>query len=337
MVTPRVITLGCMGLFMLFLCAKENPRGSLGGRESFRRYPDSLPLEAVCSKITGECFTLFKYKNVGCESRYESALCRVADSLTVVLGAKAGTLEGAEAILGVVYGTWGIGFDPRDTVLETLLPALVFERKKGACLGVSLIIIMLARRIQCPIFGVMLPGHFFCRYDNGSCRRNIEPNLKGMNHPDAYYRVKYLSSNVYGYDLSNIPAAAAVGVLYYNLGAQCLIRKDPGPAIACFKESLRRVPGFMEAQGNLALAWRQCGNTDSALVLLEGLFAAYPNLEHCAENYGAMAMEAKKFRMASAIYQKGLEYFPKDTVLLSGLARAYREIGLKDSAKIKTK
>ncbi|HEX7510167.1 MAG TPA: transglutaminase family protein, partial [Chitinivibrionales bacterium] len=274
--------------------------------------------------ISRECFIRFKYKKSRDISQYDSALCRAADSLKEVLGVKAGTLEGAEAIVNVVYDKWGIRFDPCDTVLETLLPALVFERKQGACLGVSLIILTLAQRIQCPIFGVILPGHFFCRYTSGAYRRNIEPNLAGVDHPDEYYRQKYLSSNTPGYDLGNMSAAAAVGVLYYNLGAHYLIRGNPGAAVACFKETVRRIPGFLEAKGNLALAWRQCGNRDSARVQLEGLFVAHPDLVHCAENYGLAIAEDGDFRKAIAVFQKGLEYFPKDTALLRGLAQAYR-------------
>ena len=119
---------------------------------------------------------------INIENAYFYALIdSAADSLLNVLGDKAAGSNGAHAIINVVYETWKIGFDPCDTLVETLLPELVYAHKKGACLGVSLIILMLAEKLRCPIHGVLLPGHFFCRFDDGNVSFNIEPNNQDSN------------------------------------------------------------------------------------------------------------------------------------------------------------
>jgi len=316
---------------VFFCCSRHDSHYADLGETGFKPLHDSLTLQSACIRLSSDFMARYGYKDSGYAVRFYRDLNRVSDSLIRVLGSSARTTAGAAAILDVVYNNWSIGFDSRDTAIETLLPHMVYRSKKGACLGVSLIMLMLAEKFHCPLFGVVLPGHFFCRFDNGTTRYNIEPNKKGMRHPDRYYREKYLSSGTPGYDARNLTTASTVGVLYYNLGAQCLSRRDPIAAISCFQESVRRCPGFAEAHGNLALAWAQRGVTDSALAVFEVLFVAYPNLARLAENYGEVAMEAKQYRRALGVYQKGLEYFPSDTALLPGLGRVCKSLGIKDS------
>ena len=231
-----------------------------------------------------------------------------------------------DAIRSLVYGTWNIGFDPRDTLIETLLPHLVFRNRKGACLGVSLVILMLAEKLSCPVYGVMLPGHFFCRYDDGAHRINIEPNKQGCAHPDDYYRKRYPAENRPWYDLGNLTPAAVVGVYCYDAGTLCLNRKQSAAAIDFFKESIRRIPDFAEAQGNLAVSYAQKKALDTAMTLFEKVYGAHPDLINLTANYGAVAMAAGRYGKAREVYLKGLEFFPDDTMLHKGLEEAKRHL-----------
>ncbi len=328
-----LFAIAAFGILFLFSCSTTTNRSSCAGGGIFSMLDDSLSIAASCSSATAEFIRHFGYTETG-QPLFYREIVKTADSLAAVLGNRAKTAAGARAIIDVIYKTWSIGFEPLDTALEALLPNKIFARKKGACLGVSLIMLMLAEKLHCPLYGVMLPGHFFCRYDDGLERFNIEPNKSGYCHDDNYYRNKYLSSNTPSYDLCNLTKKASIGVFYYNLGTQCLKRNDPGAAIACFKESKRRCPDFAEAKGNLALAWVECGNRDSALAAFEALFAKYPNLVNLAANYGATLMAARQYRKALNIYQRGLSFYPSDTALLFGIARAYQGLGLKDSSRM---
>jgi tetratricopeptide (TPR) repeat protein len=220
----------------------------------------------------------------------------------------------------MVYKTWKIGFDPRDTLVETLLPHCVYAQKKGACLGVSLIILMLSEKLKCPVYGVMLPGHFFCRFDDGNVRFNIEPNKSGFDHPDTYYQRIYLSGHKPWYDLKNMGKKEIIGVLCFNAGNLCLKLKDYVRARAYFMESIRRVPTFVEAKGNLALAYAQSGDLTESTRLFDTLFNAYPDLNGLAANYGSVLLATKDFDKAREVFNKGLVYFPADSIMLSGLA-----------------
>jgi tetratricopeptide (TPR) repeat protein len=246
-----------------------------------------------------------------------------AACLSQSLGGKKASAVAVDSILAIVYKTWSIQFDPRDTMTETLLPHLVYKNRKGACLGVSLIMLMLAERLGCPLYGVMLPGHFFCRYDSGSQHYNIEPNKAGYRHPNEYYTGQYPVTDKPWYDLASLTKSKTIGMLCYNAGTLCMSRGRHSIAIAYFKEAAARIEGFAEAKGNLALAYAFTGMLDSSLAVFEKLFAVHPDFVNLAANYGNVAIAAKQYVKAENIFKKGLEYFPEDTVLLYGLSQAY--------------
>jgi tetratricopeptide (TPR) repeat protein len=182
-----------------------------------------------------------------------------------------------------------------------------------------------------------VPGHFFCRYDDGATAVNIEPNKGGFQHPDDYYRTKYLSKNDASYSLEKLKKTETIGVLYYTIGTLFLKRNDPGFAAILLQESYRRFPSLVEAKGNHALALALCGRSDSAMTLFKELFETYPSLPNLAMNYGAVAMDAGHYEQAFAIYKKGLVDFPNDPKLLLGLSQAYVARSKKDSSRTDVK
>ena len=112
----------------------------------------------------------------------------------------------------------------------------------------------------------------------------------------------------------------------YNAGIVCLNHKKYSPAISYFKEAVRRCNGWPEAAGNLGLALARSGNLDTAEIILGDLFGQHPDLDNCAANYAACAMAQKHYGKAAEAYRKGLDYFPGDTILISGLAQAYKRL-----------
>ena len=74
----------------------------------------------------------------------------------------------------------------RDEQLDHLLLHRVLERRTGHCLGLSTLYLALCARNGLPIYGVSAPGHFFCRYDDGTTRINIETTVSvaGLENPE---------------------------------------------------------------------------------------------------------------------------------------------------------
>jgi hypothetical protein len=313
-------------IFLVFLsCSTDVP----GRIRAFPKLNDSLSLEQSCRMVSSH---LASIDGTSSDSSAYVSFYHVLDStgraLRTSLGDNTASRIAADSIIKIVFTTWGIGFDSRDTVLETLLPHLVYKNRKGACLGVSLIILMLAEKTGCPVFGVMLPGHFFCRFDNGKTRFNIEPNKGGMDHPDGYYREKYLLGQRPWYTMHDLSRRETAGMLCYNAGLLCLHYRKNSEAVAYFKRAMAALNGLPEAQGNCALAFAQNGDMDSSLALFRDLFASHPDFVNCAANYGSVLLAVKKYRTAQMVFQKGLEFFPDDTVLRRGLEAAKGHSGI---------
>ena len=284
---------------------------------------DSLSLKDACIRISSDlCSGTQGAPRAENQRAFYTTVDKTGDSLFKALGLDAQGPQGAQAIIRQVYDRWEIGFDACDTCVETLLPEQVYMKKKGACLGVSLIILLLAEKLECPIHGVLLPGHFYCRFDNATDRFNIEPNKSGCNHPDDYYWQRYLWANKSRYDLKNLNTKETVGVLCFNAGNLFLRRKDFSQAKAYFTESVRRLPMFIEAKGNLALTFAQSGDLEKSKMLFDTLFNEVPDLNGLAANYGAVLCASRDLKKANEVFTKGLFYFPNDSSLLAGLAKA---------------
>jgi len=294
-------------------------------REPPGAFPDlgnGASLEKSCREISCYLANLLPDADTNRIGSFYRMLDSSAEELGRSLGTNRASPEAADSILALVYGRWGIAFDSSGMVAAMLLPHQVFLHKRGACLGTSLIMLMVAERIGCPLYGVALPGHFFLRYDNGERRFNIEPNLSGFHHPDDYYRSRYLAAALRWYDLSNLTESQSIGMLCYNAGVLCLRHSRCRQAITFFSEATRRIPELAEARGNLALAYAQTGLTDSSLSIFEHLFAAHPDMPCLAANYGAVALAAERYQIAERVFRKGLQCNPTDSSLLRGLSEA---------------
>ena len=295
-------------------CAVSQPKFSLD---------DTLSLQSACTLISEHLCSILHSGDGDPASLafFNHIIDSTAEAINTTIRNKKSGQTTLDSIRSVVYQSWKIRFDQADTLVETLLPHLVFRNRKGACLGVSLIILMLAEKLNCPVYGVMLPEHLFCRYDDGIKRINIEPNKDGCAHPDEYYRRHYLLEHRSWYSLANLDNKAVIGILCHNAGVLCLKQKKYDAALLYCRECLRRIPGFVEAKGNLALAYAQKGRLDTALVLFEELFTVHPDLVNLAANYGTVAMAAKQYSKALDILQKGLGYFPDDSALMKKLKK----------------
>jgi len=64
--------------------------------------------------------------------------------------------------------------DPNSLFLHT-----VIDKKEGYCLSLSILYLSIGERLGLPLHGVVVPGHFFVRYDDGRVRFNIETTSNG--------------------------------------------------------------------------------------------------------------------------------------------------------------
>ena len=137
--------------------------------------------------------------------------------------------------------------DPDDLFLHVVL-----DRKQGYCLSLSVLYLSIAERIGLPIYGVVVPGHFFVRYDDGSKRYNIETTSNGGIAPDEHYiekfkPPKYLKT-LY---MKNLTKKQTLGCFFNNLGNCYLARGNREKAFKILNNAVEINPLLSEARMNL--------------------------------------------------------------------------------------
>jgi len=83
-------------------------------------------------------------------------------------------------------------YDPQNSYLNQ-----VIDRRKGNPINLSLLYLLLARRLQLPVAGIGLPGHFICRYQSTSEEIYVDPFHHGkfLTKGDC---IQYLVSGSHG-------------------------------------------------------------------------------------------------------------------------------------------
>ena len=92
----------------------------------------------------------------------------------------------------------------------------VLREDAGNCVGYSTLYLGLAERLDLPLFGVLVPGHCFVRYDDGSFRRNIETTSLGAELPDRRYGAGAIDNRTKRQVLSVILSNYAATLLFYS-------------------------------------------------------------------------------------------------------------------------
>jgi len=83
-------------------------------------------------------------------------------------------------------------YDPQNSYLNR-----VVDRRRGNPINLSLLYLLLARRLELPVAGIGLPGHFICRYQSTSEEIYIDPFHHGkfLTKADC---IQYLVSGSHG-------------------------------------------------------------------------------------------------------------------------------------------
>ena len=100
--------------------------------------------------------------------------------------------------------TRGIPVDNEELFLHGML-----KSKRGYCMNLSLLYLILGQKLDLPLFGVPLPNHFFVRYEKGGNRINIEATERGTSFSDNFYRcLLYTSPSPRDRQKSRMPSSA---------------------------------------------------------------------------------------------------------------------------------
>ena len=210
----------------------------------------------------------------------------------------------AGSISDYIFTTWGITFNEDRDNRRYLFPHLVVAGKQGSCVGMSLLYLLIAEKMDLPLFAVRAPGHLFVRYDNGTERCNIETLRKGEVMDDAWYRRRWSIRDTALYPLDNLTTSGVLAVIHYNLGTICMNEGNHKKSLAHLEKAIKFLPDFPEAQGNLALVRDALGDSRTALEILAAIRDAHPSFENIDRNLASLQLKCAKYDDALATYSE---------------------------------
>src|SRR3984957_2781615 len=122
---------------------------------------------------------------------YEALIDIMSLQITARLPINPSHEDKIHAINQFIFHEMGFRFPPhslyaKDIDLYTFLPS-VLDNRQGVCLGVSILYLSLAQRLDLPLEIITPPGHIFVRYEGNGKVINIETTARGIHMPDDVY------------------------------------------------------------------------------------------------------------------------------------------------------
>jgi tetratricopeptide (TPR) repeat protein len=226
------------------------------------------------------------------------------------------------AISDLLYNKWNITFGKNPHDPDAIFPYRVISNRRGTCLGMSLLVLVICEKLDFPVHGVIVPGHFFVRFDNGRISRSFETLRNGEAMSESWYRMRWSIKDTVRYSLKNCTIEETLAAVYYTLGNSLHELKKWQAATIFYKRALEAYPGLIEAAGNMAISLDAIGDRNQAIVQMTEISNKYPDLENVHSNLASLLLNAARYRDAEKEYRKALVSDPGNAALYMGLAIA---------------
>lgn len=198
---------------------------------------------------------------------YEAALDLMALQIRAQLPTTPLPTEIIKAINHFVFFEMGFRFPPhslyaKDIDLYTFLPS-VLDSRRGVCLGVSILYLALAQRLNLPLEIITPPGHIYVRFRQGGQTINIETTARGI-HLDSD---DYL--NIDTKKLQQRQLKEVIGLTHFNQASVFLARKDYPKALAAYEKAALYLPDDMQLKELMGYSLLLCGYCTRGYALLQ--------------------------------------------------------------------
>ena len=259
--------------------------------------------------------------------KYEGEIDRISAECAKRIEGKKNGREIVDAINAYLFGELSIQPDPKEQDIDGIFIDAVLETKKGPCLALSGLYLIIGQKLNLPLYGVLVPGHFFVRYDDGKTVMNIETLKKGALMKDRWYRDKYRIPDDSTCYFRNLTVKEALAPFLFNLGNAYNSAGKADDAVATYEQAAAILPGFAEVHGNLGVAYFKKGEMDKAVSEFHAAVRANPLASGAYLDLGAAYHAQRKYDDAIASYKKGLTIVPRNPELLNALGMAYQAQG----------
>ena len=119
----------------------------------------------------------------------------------------------------------------KDIDVYTFLPS-VLDSRQGVCLGVSILYLSLAQRLELPLEAITPPGHIYVRYKgHDGDILNIETTARGIDVPSELYL------GIDTKDLQQRNLREVIGLAFMNQAAVSWHKEDPTKAVFLYEKA----------------------------------------------------------------------------------------------------
>ncbi len=174
---------------------------------------------------------------------YEALMDLMALQILSKLPQNPSPLAKVKALNEFIFEEQNFRFPPhslyaKDIDVYTFLPH-VLDSRRGVCLGVSILYICLAQRLNLPLEMVTPPGHIYVRYRDGDRIINIETTARGINLESE----EYLGINTRLLQQRNVKDI--IGLAHFNQASVHWQQEKYEKALASYQKAYRYLPDDM--------------------------------------------------------------------------------------------
>lgn len=273
---------------------------------------------------------------------YEAMIDLMALQILARLPSSATPEEKIRAINNFIFEEMRFRFPPhslyaKDIDLYTFLPS-VLDSHKGVCLGVSILYLCLAQRLDLPLETITPPGHIYVRYKNGDKEINIETTARGIHvGSEDYLGIETRS-------LQQRNRKEVIGLAHFNQASVHWQQEEYQKAIDAYEKALPYLPKYEFLKELLAYNYLFVGRREEGEPLLKEVQDFLPessvSKQTMAEDYlkgnvdigGLQAIFMKVDETRESILkkrdaiQKTIEKYPKFRAGLLSLAVTYLQL-----------
>ncbi|MCC6128157.1 MAG: tetratricopeptide repeat protein [Chlamydiae bacterium] len=206
---------------------------------------------------------------------YEASIDLMALQILARLPENATSEQKIRGINDYIFNEMRFRFPPhslyaKDIDIYTLLPS-VLDSRRGVCLGVSILYLCLAQRLELPLQAITPPGHIYVRYVSPDGEIiNIETTARGIDVPSEQYlglETKKLQERT---------IREVVGLAFMNQAAVSWHQEDPKTAVELYEQGQLFLPDDYLLSMFLGYNYLFIGETAKAKKLLEKIQTMTP-------------------------------------------------------------
>ncbi|MCU0913629.1 MAG: tetratricopeptide repeat protein [Planctomycetes bacterium] len=208
--------------------------------------------------------------------------------------------------------------DPDDLFLHS-----VMDRRQGYCLSLSILYLAIGERLGLSLYGVVVPGHFFVRYEKGRISFNIETTSGGATPPDGHYLQRFgvpenSPNSIY---MKNLTKRQTIGCFFNNLGNVYSEIGDMDTALVALERAAAINPALSESRANLGNLYLQKGRVNEAVQQYRAALQLNPGDPKTYNNLGNAYTALQEWNAAGGSYRQAIQLDPN-------FADAYRNLAL---------